>query len=78
MQTKMIALPADSVMFPGPQVHKWTGLTVGNKHSEKKSSIISEKALKMSNYDFNLNKSKNKQTKKHTFSHFTKKVQNIP
>lgn len=63
MQTKMIALPADSVMFPGPQVHKWTGLTVGNKHSEKKSSIISEKALKMSNYDFNLNKSKNKNKK---------------
>lgn len=36
---------ADSVKFAGSQVHKWTGLTVGNKHTEKRSAIISEKAL---------------------------------
>ncbi len=47
-------------------------LTIDNKRTEKKSSIISEKSIKnMSNYDCNLNK-----RKKHTFNHFTKKVQN--
>lgn len=45
MQTKMIALPADSVRFEGSQVHNWTGLTVGSKHTEKRSKIISAKAL---------------------------------
>jgi hypothetical protein len=47
MQTKMIALPADSATFEGSQVHNWTGLTVGNKHTEKRSEIISEKALQI-------------------------------
>lgn len=46
MQTKITALPADSVMFVGSHVHNWTGLTVGNRRTEKIGSIISHKSLK--------------------------------
>lgn len=47
MQTKMIALPADSVKFAGSHVHNCSGLTVGNRRTKERHLTISEKAVIM-------------------------------